>query len=408
MRLAGYTSAVPLCMTFFKQVRKLVAVFGVNGHFKRMAVLPRFLGRPALTVPAAALRSIGGDFLLDGGCCLFHSGFHSGIRKVCIFRQTAHENGETVGRNYVTVVQTPAPDFKLRNLVLSGQIGVNFYMDLNSLTDEEKAASYMEFTVSSKTFTDPFDAEYMNLTHEYYGFTCYVNAVQMADTITAVFHYGDDETIEKTYSVLSYINKFEEQEDKFPEEVRNLVYSLADYGHYMQPFVAQSNGWVVGEQYSEMTKSYTESFDHDMIRDELADAGMALYRDYGESDVEKMTFALYPDAENAINVYIRLKDGYTGDVKINNGQYKAVKQDDGRYLVIIPNIAAHQLGRIYELNIETESGTATMRASAMTYVYELLNSAAYQDNETAKNITLQKASSPCGGDAFAVSGQVFS
>ena len=295
------------------------------------------------------------------------------------------ENDETVGRSYMTVVQTEDPEFKVQNLVLSGQIGVNFFMDLNSLTDEEKAASYMEFTVSGKTFTDTFDASFKNQSGEYYGFTCYVNAVQMADTITAVFHYRDGETIEKTYSVLDYINKFEKREDEFSEKTRSLIRSIADYGHYMQPFVANSNGWVIGEQYSEMTKSYTESYDYDMICEELAAANMALYRDYGDSDVEKMTFALYPDTETAVNVYIKLKNGYTGTVTVNNGQYKAVKQEDGRYLVVIPNIAAHQLGRIYELNIATESGAAAMRVSAMTYVYELLNTVAYQDNAAAKN-----------------------
>lgn len=294
-------------------------------------------------------------------------------------------NGETVGRNYVTVVQTAAPEFKVRNLVLSGRIGVNFYMDLNSLTDEEKAESYMEFTVSGKTFTDPFDAEYMNLTHEYYGFTCYVNAVQMADTITAVFHYGDGETVEKTYSVLAYINDFEERQDQYSEETCRLIRSIADYGHYMQPFIAENNNWVIGEQYSEMTKSYTDFYDHDAIRDELAAADQAVYRDCGDSDIEKLTFALYPDAETAINVYIQPKEDYSGTITVNNGQYKAVRQEDGRYLVIIPNIAAHQLGRIFELNIATESGTAVMKVSAMSYVYALLDSAAYQDNETAKN-----------------------
>ena len=91
MRLAGYTSAVPLCMTFFQQVRKLIAVFRVNGHFECMAVLPRFLGRPAFCITSGTLRCIGGDFLLDRGCCLFHSRFHGCIRKVCIFRQTAHD-----------------------------------------------------------------------------------------------------------------------------------------------------------------------------------------------------------------------------------------------------------------------------------------------------------------------------
>jgi len=295
------------------------------------------------------------------------------------------ENGETLGRSYVTVVQTAVPEFKVQNLVLSGQIGVNFYMDLNCLTDEEKAESYMEFTVNGETVSDSFDASHMNESGEYYGFTCYVNAVQMAEPITAVLHFGDGETIEKTYSVLDYIKKFEEREDEFSEETRNLIHSLADYGHYIQPFVAEYNGWVVGDAYQEMPKSYTDFYDFDQIRYDLEGTDAAVYRDCGDSDIENISFSLYPDAETSIYVYLQPKEGYDGTLLVNNGKYEALRQDDGRYLVIIPNIAAHQLGKTYELNIMTESGNAQISVSAMSYVYELLNSETYQDNETAKN-----------------------
>ena len=100
------------------------------------------------------------------------------------------------------------PVFKKQSLVLTGQIGVNFFMDLPEIDGVDYSESYMTFEISGKGTTtekDVYDSAFKNITGEYYGFTCYVNSIQMADTITATFHYGDGQTVENKYSVAQYM-----------------------------------------------------------------------------------------------------------------------------------------------------------------------------------------------------------
>ena len=126
--------------------------------------------------------------------------------------------------------------FKAHSLVLSDSIGVKFFMDLSLLEDAERDASHMTFDISGKGKVSgdpvPFNAEETNVTGEYYSFICHVNAVQMADTITATYHYGDDQTISETFSILQYIETFDRNQSQFDETTVALVKALADYGHH--------------------------------------------------------------------------------------------------------------------------------------------------------------------------------
>ena len=136
------------------------------------------------------------------------------------------------------------PSFKTKSLILSGELGVNFFMDLPAIDGVDYTDSYVEFTVTGKggkTTVDPFDPNHKNVSGEYYGFTCYVNSIQMAETITAVFHYGsDDKTVTTTYSVKEYIEGAEANKDKMSEAAYQLIHSIADYGHYVQRYLS---GW---------------------------------------------------------------------------------------------------------------------------------------------------------------------
>lgn len=79
----------------------------------------------------------------------------------------------------------------------------------------------------------------------------------MEDTITATYHYrknGEEKTVEKTYSVKEYVKTFDTYKDGFSKETTALIKSLADYGHYVQPFLSDARGWKIGTDYAEMGK----------------------------------------------------------------------------------------------------------------------------------------------------------
>ncbi len=291
-------------------------------------------------------------------------------------------SGETTYKNFTTVITTE-PTFETQNLVLSGQIGVNFFLDLSVLSDEEKANSYMEFTVNGKTTTDSFDSGYKNQTGDYYGFTCNVSSVQMADEITAVFHYGDA-TISKTYSVLDYINTIEDNAGAYDDTTLALINSIADYGHYAQPFLAANNNWTIGTDHAEMDKFYTSKYSdaddsYTSIKNEVA----AFERVSApvESDIDDITFSLSLNAETLLNVFVTPKEGYAGNLTISvdglaEDEY-TVEFTGSRYKVVIPNISAHKLGQTYTVRIVTENGISIYNVSALSYVYAVLNSESF-------------------------------
>ncbi len=283
--------------------------------------------------------------------------------------RTCAHCGETQTREIPKLV---GPTFKTQSLLLSGQIGVNFYLDLPQIEGVDYEDSYMEFTVEGETKTDPFDPDCLNRTGQYYGFTCYVNVAQMEAPITAVFHYGDGRTVSSAYSVVDYIESFDTNADSYDEKTVELIHSIADYGYHMQQYLSREKNWTIGVEHAEQTKHYTDTYAIDAVRAAVADAAITL--DIGESDIERVTYSLYLDAETSIYLYVKVNDGYDGAVTatVDGVQAAAERQSDGRYRIAIGNIEAHQLKKTYGVNITTASGTATVRVSAMSYVHGAL------------------------------------
>ena len=104
----------------------------------------------------------------------------------------------------------------------------------------------------------------------------------------------------------------------------------------------------------------------------------------GNSDVEKATYKLHLDSETTEDVFLTPKNGktLTASATFNGKTYTAVKQSDGRYLVQIPNISAHQLGDM--ITITGTAGTAfSVQVSALSYTRSVLNSTS--TNQAAKD-----------------------
>ena len=150
------------------------------------------------------------------------------------------DNNTTV-RNFTTVKQSeyaaePVPEFKSQSIVLSRQISFNFYLDITSLTEEEKNNSYMEFNINGKTYTDAFDADHMNCDGKYYGFTCSPDSFAISNRITAIYHYGDDKTITNTFSVPDYINTIiRNTYNRYNERIIAVIRSLLGLRNYFCP-----------------------------------------------------------------------------------------------------------------------------------------------------------------------------
>lgn len=282
---------------------------------------------------------------------------------------------------YAKWTRTTPATFMRKSVSLGGAIGVNFFMDLDGLTDEEKAAGYMEFTVSGDTTTAAFDPNFKNTTNQYYGFTCRLSAIQMADTITATYHYGDNETATFSYSVQDYLDTFTEAD---PEKMRNLAYAINDYGYYAQLSLSKSNGWTIGEQHEGMNFAHATSYDVNAITAALENSNKQIVRNLN-SDIQKVNYTLRLDSNTEVLLFIKPAQGYQGnvDVTVNGTSYAAELQSDGRYKVTISNIAAHKLGDMFNVKIATNSGESTVQVSAMSYAYDCLKNPLNQEESDA-------------------------
>lgn len=277
------------------------------------------------------------------------------------------------------------PAFKSHSLVLEGQIGVNFYMELPEIEGCNYADSYMTFTIEHGTCTerDNYDAGHLN-NKGYYGFTCYVSAIQMAETITATFHYtvnGEEKTLApETYSVKQYFEFYNTNKNSFNEKEQKLIEALADYGHYAQIFLAASNDWTIGTDYANMNIVYTNSYDFATVQNGVA--SYAITKTKAE-DMDKISFSLIMDSDTEIRMFFKPVDGYEGDVTVTvNGEAWTATKVGERYQVSIKNIAAHQLGNEYRIVVTTANDT-TVTVYALSYATITLSASASTD--AAKN-----------------------
>ena len=264
-------------------------------------------------------------------------------------------------------------------------------MDLSPLTSEEKASSYVVFTaggLNSKPEKVQFNSKNVNASGRYY-FTCHINSVQMAENITAVFHFvrnGEDRTVQEVYVMTDYFSAFDQHENEVDPFMAEVIKATADYGHFMQPLLALTNHWTIGTNFKEITKFYKESFSADEIaavRNAVADKGIV--RDLGSSDIESIGFQMRFDSNTEIILLIKLKSGYTGplSITVDGTQVAAHLQCDGRYRVSIVGIGAQHLDRVFTMVAETTSGTATVTCSGLSYVNALVNYSNSDENVQA-------------------------
>ena len=290
------------------------------------------------------------------------------------------------------ILGAPEPKFATHSLVLSGQIGVNFYMELPAIDGVDWSASYMTFEIPHGTVTarDDYDPTAMNRKATYYCFTAYVNSVQMAEPITATFHYfvnDEEKTIKDTYAIRDYFTGFDdalaEDPNAYDEQTIDLVHALADYGHYMQIFLSAARNWTIGEDYAEMDLSYTGSYDIGAIKTALT--GYAIEPTADGADVTGFSFAAVFDSATAIRMQFRVPKGYSGafTAETSDGTPVVAAKSGSRYTVEIKDIAAHQLSKVFELVITTDSGTMTVKISALSYVKTILDACADDASQNA-------------------------
>lgn len=287
------------------------------------------------------------------------------------------------------------PLFVSHAVVLTGTIGLCFYMDLPDDIGVKYENSYMTFSIPHGTCTPRVNyadsAEHVSEIRR--GFVCFVNAIQMAEPISATFHYrqeGKDKTITLTYSVKEYIDKFEVDRKGYDfrpdESTIELVHALADYGHYVQPFLSMVRNWKLGTDYARMDRHFIEAqdFNFNNIRADVQINKLA-YEDNTCGDITEVRQSLTLDSETAINLYFKLSEEYHGTFEaylytrnpwVGVSTWEQMEYtigDDGRYRITISGIAAQELDAPYKVRVKTaEEHEMNIQVAAWSYLYSAI------------------------------------
>jgi len=269
------------------------------------------------------------------------------------------------------------PVFYRHALVLSGEIGVKFRISFPEGFDS--TGCYTDFTASDGRHSIvTFDnAETINDSTDRY-FTFFINALELAEDITATLHYGNDETIEDHYSAMTYIQYVSENMST-NETLVELVKALHTYGYYLQ-----NSGWTddkVSHVAIPVPAVLLTSTDIETAINGVSEKTVT--KDLGDSGISNVKLSIKLNEMTVIKVLVKPADdsviittsGYT-QVEIGNETY---------YQFETEGIGAKNLGNNYTITIETNKGTATVTASVMSYVKIALNSGGLSE---AKQLTL--------------------
>ncbi|MBR4906901.1 MAG: InlB B-repeat-containing protein, partial [Clostridia bacterium] len=320
------------------------------------------------------------SFYIDGPYFWAGSSNNSAALYVRFWKE---KNGDATYYTTDPVVTVAAPAFKTHALALEGKIGIYFFLDLpqNAVYEYEG----VDFKINNVDGADAFVPFLGKEDHPkngsgYYQFAYYVRSIEMADTITATLKYkenGTPKTIEQTYSAKEYFKEgYDKNKNLFNEKQQAMTEATADYGHYLQAFLATQRTWKLGKDYAEMDKHYTDYTETDI---NAAQTGLANYttdKTVG-SNMQKITYTLVWDSDTELRVYFKpvsSTETFTftvnGDTVTENGEKISVKkQSDGRYMVSIKNIAAHEYDSVYTVKaIGSDGVESVMTVSPLSYV----------------------------------------
>ena len=257
------------------------------------------------------------------------------------------------------------------SLTLDSDIYINFYMQL---TEEALANGKMVFTIGNRTVEGVTVKQ--NAKNGRYYFACPLNALEMAETVTATFTYGST-TYTQKYSVKQYIetilNDKDEQGNDYSDEMKLLARKIANYGYYAQLYLESihTNVTIGGENgYKEMLSDFKTGLNTENAL-ELTD-GFTVSPNTANLTLYGRT--VYFDSATALNFYVTTKDGNAPTATCDKGKNVEVKlYKDKTYIVSVKDISATELGEQYTVVVGEGADTMTLKGSVLDYCAAVMN-----------------------------------
>ena len=278
---------------------------------------------------------------------------------------------------------TEKPSFATHGMVLASKIGLRFVVSFPENYNGENC--YVEFRSSTgKTSRVNFSESEINAEDETKRyFTFYMNAVELADTVTATLHYGNNETKTDCYSAMSYIQDMKNSSYKEDYWLMNLLYKLQAYGYYMQ-----RSGWSDNYTHIDIpVPSYISNKEENIPETIISDGDIAetitQVNSYGltnssNSIIADVKVALTLNTQTELRISVKPADGVTIESDASEYTIREINNET-YYQFTIKDIGPKKLAETKTLTVETSQGTVTIGVSVMYYVRQILSSNQFEN-----------------------------
>lgn len=265
--------------------------------------------------------------------------------------------------------------FSAHSLTLNGDIGVNFYLELDkTIINDPNAVMEMEVAGRKKTTIKISDSVKNGPTevedtkgnkHSCYKFTCNVYAKQMTDNIVATLKTSSG-TWKEVYSIQSYIEK---AKDSSNEKLKNLMNAMVVYGGYAQMLFGYNINKLAGGSLGDVSG---------VTKNMLVD-----YKYTKEGKEENLSIygaSLLLKEQTTLRMYYKLAERNTSKYifKIDGEEVQPIQSGDSNiYYIELSNIIAPDLDKPHTF---TAGNINVSNYSALSYVNMALDNEKSSEN----------------------------
>ncbi|RHQ12958.1 hypothetical protein DW981_07380 [Clostridium sp. AM49-4BH] len=257
------------------------------------------------------------------------------------------------------------------SLSLTGNIGVNFYMELSNKIIADKDA-YMQFTLPNGTVTKVLVSEAqtnttINAEKTYYRFPCEVASYEMTQDIKAQMFDGNGKCgKEYTYTVRDYaqylIDHVDLYQDAYPFAVAMLNYGACSQKYFNKAVDELANKYLndneleIQDRFDGYINGFVANKAENKVLGQFAGLSMVL------------------KSETTLNIFYEPKEGI--DVSklnfiVDGKEITPVKR--GQYYILsLENIKANELGNSKKFTVTDGTNTLSGDYCAMMYCYQVL------------------------------------
>ena len=257
-------------------------------------------------------------------------------------------------------------------LSLEGDIGLNFYMQLDSSVVNSETA-YVQFTISKDENTEikkvliKDAVQKSNMGENYYSFKCRVAPKEMDLRVKVQFFDNGDGGTEYNYSVKNYAYYILAHTDDNPQyaKAEEIVKAMLNYGGYSQFYFEENPDRLVNENLTSEEKNVADVTAQTINRPYDGTTQNHLFEGVIFSGAtislkSQMTLSLYFQSEKTLSFSCQEKT-------------LSVSQEDGYQIVRINGIAAKEIGNNFTVTVTSGEESGTIIYSSLSYCYDVLS-----------------------------------